>query len=156
MREYHYQVDRDGRVFHDGTEIVDGPTLRFFLRAMQRTPDGRFLVVCQDEHNWFDTHDTPFVVLRLQCVATAGELQAVDLCFGGDYRERLDPSGLEADRGLLYCSARRGAFRARFGRLAMQQIAPYLTEDEGGLALVLGGVRHPIRHLTVSAAASDH
>ena len=39
-REYRYQVDRDGRVFHDGTEIVDPAVLRFFLRAMTRTAAG--------------------------------------------------------------------------------------------------------------------
>src|SRR3990172_6008751 len=43
MREYRYRVDREGRIFHDGTEIVDAATLRFFLLALQRTPDGRWL-----------------------------------------------------------------------------------------------------------------
>ena len=37
VREYQYVVDRDGRIFHDGTEIVDPAVLRFFLRAMTRT-----------------------------------------------------------------------------------------------------------------------
>ena len=152
MREYRYQVDREGRVFHDGTEIVDPPTLRFFLRAMRRTPDGRSLVVCQGEHNWFDAHDTPFVVLRLHPVVAAGRLDAVDLCFVGDYREPLDPGSLESEAGLLFCRVRRGAFRARFGRVAMQQIAPFLAETEGGLALLLGGARHPIRGLTFPRA----
>ena len=38
-RDYRYVVDRDGRIFHDGTEIVDPAVLRFFLRAMTRTDD---------------------------------------------------------------------------------------------------------------------
>ena len=58
MREYHYQVDRDGGIFHGGTELLDPLVLRFFLRAMRRTPDGRYLVVCQGEHNWFEPHGT--------------------------------------------------------------------------------------------------
>lgn len=152
MREYRYQVDREGRIFHDGTEIVDPLTLRFFLRAMQRTPDGRSLVVCQGEHNWFDADGTPFVVLRLRTLVEAGRLEAVELCFVGDYREPLDPGSLESEAGLLFCRVRPGGFRARFGRVAMQQIAPFLTETEGGLALLLGGVRYPIRGPTATRA----
>ena len=37
MREYRYTVDLDGRIFHDGSEIIDPLVLRFFLRAMQQT-----------------------------------------------------------------------------------------------------------------------
>jgi hypothetical protein len=53
-REYRYRVDCDGRIFHDGTEVVDPAVLRFFLRAMTRTEDGRCLVLCQGERNWFE------------------------------------------------------------------------------------------------------
>ena len=65
-REYRYRVDRDGRIFHDGTEVVDPAVLRFFLRAMTRTEDGRCLVLCQGERNWFEAPDTPFVIQRLR------------------------------------------------------------------------------------------
>src|SRR5207247_6632378 len=122
-REYRYQVDRDGRIFHDGTEIVDAPTLRFFLLAMQRTPAGRYLVVCQGERNWFDADDTPFVVQRISPVMEGDRLVAVDLGFGGDYRDRLDPASLESAAGLLYCRVSGGAFRAPFGRLALHRIS---------------------------------
>ncbi len=147
MREYHYLVDREGRIFHDGTEIVDPLVLRFFLRAMQRTPEGRYLVLCQGERNWFDARDTPFVVQRLRCVIEGGQLVSVELCFAGDYREPLDPESLEAEGGYLFCRVRRGAFRARFGRVVMQQIAPFLVEGDSGPALLLRGVRYPIRDL---------
>lgn len=148
MREYRYQVDRDGRIFHDGTEIIDPVVLRFFLRAMQRTPEGRSLVLCQGEQNWFEAPDTPFVVQRLRLSTEGGRLSAVDLCFAGDYRESLDPERLEAEGGSLYCRVRRGQFRARFGRVAMQQLAPFLVEGEDGPALLLAGARYPIRNLT--------
>jgi hypothetical protein len=145
VRQYWYQIDRDGRFFHDGTEIVDPFTLRFFLRAMTRAEDGRYLVVCQDEHNWFETEDTPFVVHRLRLRVDDGELSEAELCFPGDYREPLDADTLETDAGLLFCRVRRGQFRARFGRVAMQQIAPFLIDTPGGPALLARGVPHPIR-----------
>jgi len=144
-REYRYQVDRDGRIFHDGTEIVDPALLRFFLRAMTPAEDGRGLVLCQGEWNWFEASDTPFVVQRLRLAVEGGLLQAVELCFPGDYREPLDPRTLETERDLLFCRVRGGAFRARFGRVAMQQLAPFLVDGGEGSALLLGGARHPVR-----------
>jgi hypothetical protein len=144
-REYRYRVDQDGRIFHDGTEIVDPAVLRFFLRAMTRTDDGRCLVVCQGEQNWFEAPDTPFVVQRLRLSVEGSTLQAVELTFSGDYHEPLDPRTLETERDLLFCRIRGGAFRARFGRVAMQQLAPFLAESSEGAVLLVGGVAHPLR-----------
>ena len=149
VREYRYQVDRDGRIFHDGTEIVDPAVLRFFLRAMTRTDDGRCLVLCQGERNWFEAPDTPFVIQRLRLRVESGILQDVELCFPGDYREPLDPRTLETERDLLFCRVRGGAFRARFGRVAVQQLAPFLSAAGEGSALLLAGGRHPVRAAAV-------
>jgi hypothetical protein len=149
VREYRYQVDRDGRIFHDGTEIVDPAVLRFFLRGMTRTGDGRCLVLCQGERNWFEAPDTPFVIQRLRLRVEGGVLQDVELCFPGDYREPLDPRTLETERDLLFCHVRGGAFRARFGRVAVQQLAPFLSAAGEGSALLLAGGRHPVRAAAV-------
>jgi hypothetical protein len=145
VREYRYQVDRDGRVFHDGTEIVDPAVLRFFLRAMARADDGRCLVLCQGERNWFEAADTPFVVQRLRLNVAGAALRAVELSFAGDYREALDPRTLETERDLLFCRIRGGLFRARFGRTAVQQLAPFLLETGEGTVLLVDGARHPVR-----------
>ena len=142
MREYRYTVDRDGRIFHDGSEITDGAVLRFFLLAMQTSPDGQYVAMCQGERNDFDTSDTPFVVQRLRAGADG---TAIELVFAGDYREALDPSTLQEDAdGLLYCRVRRGAFRARFGRVALQQLGHHLSDRDGGLHLHLGDATYPI------------
>jgi hypothetical protein len=144
MREYHYRVDREGRIFHDGTEIVDPATLRFFLLALQGTPEGHWLAVCQGERNWFEAYDTPFVVQRLGLAVTNGRLHSVELHFAGDYRELLDPATLEHDGARVFCRVRKGAFTARFGRIAMQQIAPWLADDGTGPAITLDGRRCPL------------
>ncbi|MBI2563756.1 MAG: DUF1285 domain-containing protein [candidate division NC10 bacterium] len=145
MREYSYRIDREGRILHDGTEIIDPPTLRFFLLAMTRTPDGRYLATCQGERNWFEPEDTPFVVQRVRPELKDGRLRQVILVFAGEHQEVLDPETLESEDGMLYCQVRQGVFRARFGRLALQQIAPFLVESERGPALELSDGRHPIR-----------
>ncbi|MFQ5829432.1 MAG: hypothetical protein ACE5JD_09805 [Candidatus Methylomirabilia bacterium] len=148
MREYRYTVDAEGRIYHDGTEILDSAVLRFFLQSMKRTEDGQYLVLCQGERNWFNPYDTPYVVQRLSCVVEGGQLASVELCFAGDYRQPLDPSTLGAEAGRLFCRLRGGGVLARFGRVALQQLAPYLAEGPGGPALLLGGRQHPIGDLT--------
>ena len=144
MREYRYRVDAEGRVFHDGSEIVDPPTLRFFLLAMTRTPEGRWLAVCQGERNWFEPDETPFVVQRVRPVLRDGAVEGLELVLAGEYREPLDPETLDSARGRLRCRVRRGAFPARFGRLALQQLGPHLGDEGGQPVLVLGGRRYPI------------
>jgi uncharacterized protein len=144
MREYRYRVDAEGRVFHDGSEVLDPLTLRFFLRAMTRTPEGRWLVVCQGEWNWFESEGTPFVVQRVRPVLREGALDGLELVLAGDHREPLDPATIESESGRLYCRVRRGAFPARFGRLALQQLGAHLGDEGGQPILVLGNRRHTI------------
>ena len=148
VREYYYTVDRDGRIFHEGSEILDLVVLRFFLRAMQRTPDGRYLVICQGERNWFETPDTPFVIQRVRCGIEQGRLVSAELYFAGDYHEPLAPENLESESSYLYCRVRGGLFRARFGRNAVQHLAPFLVEDSDGAFLLLDRARHQIRQPT--------
>ena len=88
MREYRYQVDREGHIFHDGTEIVDAATL-------------------------------------------------------------------EHDGTRLFCRVRKGAFSARFGRLAMQQIAAWLGDDGTGPAITLGGRHWPLGAIRPRAHTSQ-
>jgi hypothetical protein len=144
MREYRYQVDAEGRIFHDGSEVLDPPTLRFFLRAMTLTPEGRWLVLCQGERNWFDCERTPFVVQRVRPVLREGAPDGLELVLAGDHREPLDSATLESEDGRLCCRVRRGAFPARFGRLALQQLGAFLQDEGGRPVLVLSGRRHPI------------
>ncbi len=155
MREYTYRVDGEGRIFHDGSEIVDAATLRFFLLALQRTPDGRWLALCQGERNWFEPEDTPFVVQRLRLGVAEGRLRSIDLCLAGGYREPLDPATLEHDGARLFCRIRKGAFTARFGRMAMQQIAPWLSDDGSGPAITLDGRRRPLGAVQPGSQASE-
>jgi hypothetical protein len=145
MREYRYAVDREGRVFHDDTEIVDPIVLRLFVRAMQRTPDGRYFAMCQGERNWFDAPDTPLVVQRLRLIGDGAWPGRIELVFAGDHVEALDPATLESAAGQVGCRLRGGALPARFGRVALQQLAPLLTAGPAGPALILADGTHAIR-----------
>jgi hypothetical protein len=145
MREYCYRVDAEGRVFHDGSEVLDPLTLRFFMRAMAHTPDGRWLVLCQGERNWFEADATPFVVQRVRHIATGDSEDGLELVLAGAPGDPLDPPTLASEAGRLSCRVRRGAFPARFGRVALQQLGAHLEDEGGRPVLVLGGRRHIIR-----------
>lgn len=140
-REYHYRVDQEGRLFHEGSEILDPVVLRFFWRTLRRTEEGRWLSVCQGEWNWVEAEETPFVVQRLRpSLDEAGRLVSAELVLPGDYREPLDPASLAVGPGgLLTCAIRSGSYRARLGRRAALQLAPYLVERDGVVSLALGG-----------------
>ena len=144
MREYRYQVDAEGRIFHDGSEVLDPLTLRFFLRAMTHTPDGRWLVRVPGRAKLVRGERTPFVVQRVRPVLREGAVDGLELVLAGDYREPLDPATLESEDGRLSCRVRRGAFPARFGRVALQQLGRHLGDEGGRPVLVLGGRRYPI------------
>src|SRR5262249_61392828 len=117
-------------------------TWRFCGWARQGARRGRCLAFCQGGRTWFEPADTPFVVQRLGLRVAEGRLDAVELSLAGDYREPLDPATLEHDGAQLFCRVRKGAFRARFGRIALQQIAPWIAEEAGRPTLVLGGPGH--------------
>ncbi len=145
-REYHYRVDRDGRLFHAGSEVVDPAVLRLFWRTLRRTEEGRWLSVCQGELNWVEAEETPFVVQRLRLTLDeAGRLVAAELILPGDYREPLDPASLAVGAGGFLSSAiRGGAYLARLGRTAALQLAPHLVEREGIVSLAMGGRLHRV------------
>src|SRR5262249_28669823 len=60
---------------------------------------------------------------------------------------------LEAEGPYLYCRVRAGAFRARFGRSAVQQLAPFLVEGGENWTLLFRGGRRPIRQAQPSPQA---
>lgn len=162
-REYHYRVDREGRLLHEGSEIVDPAVLRLFWRTLHRTEDGRWLSVCQGERNWVEADETPFVIQRLRLsLDEGGRLIGADLILPGAYREPLDPSSLAVGPGgLLTCGIRGGAYRARLGRRAALQLAPYLVERDGVVSLALGGRLYSVSradqpHKVAGERASDH
>ena len=95
-------------------------------------------------HTWQRPSASDRVPEASDICMTDGRLHAVELRLAGDYREPLDPATLEHDGGRLCCRVRKGAFRARFGRIALQQLAPWIVEEAGRPALELGGLRYPL------------
>ena len=130
-RNYLYFLDKEGHIWHEGTEVTDPHFALTIHRALQKTPEGKFLAKCQGENCFFEVEDVPYII---QDVAfhkdRTGQLHQVDLLFSGGYMEILDPSTLQVSPdNVLYCRVRKGDFPARFTRNSYFKLAPFLGED---------------------------
>jgi len=124
-RVWHYQLDAEGNLWHDGSVFEDPNILNFFMRKMERLPDGRYFALCQGEECYFEPEDTVYVVRELEF-----HPDRVDLVFQGGYRERLDPKTLHVGKdNIFYCRARDGAFEARFNRKPYLELARHIDYD---------------------------
>jgi len=130
-RAWHYFIDAEGHLSHEGSELDDPALLKFFMEKMERLPDGRFHVLCQGEDCYITAEDVPYVV---QDVAV--EKEGIRLRFPGGYEEALDPATLKVGQGnVLYCTIRKGAgappgaFRARFNRKSYLELARHVRYD---------------------------
>lgn len=146
-RVYRYFLDKEGRIWHDGTEVTDPRFAMVVHRNMQNTPDG-FLSICQGERCEFEVEDVPYVVQQIAFHKDERQqVRRIDLIFGGGYSEKLDPSTLHvAGENVLYCRVRNGVFRARFSRKAYFQLIPLIQEDAKtqNYFLELNAARFPI------------
>ncbi|MCE9623947.1 MAG: hypothetical protein K8R69_00615 [Deltaproteobacteria bacterium] len=65
-RVWRYRVDTDGNLWHDGSVFDDPQILKFFLRRMERLPDGRYFALCQGEECYFEPDDAIYVVQAVE------------------------------------------------------------------------------------------
>ena len=141
-RESTLRLDRDGRFWHDG-ELVERPRLSRALHAwVGRHPDdGRPILSNGYDWCYLAVDDT------LRFVASLRELD------GSLWASLLDgrsmpvvPSSLQVDEeGVCFVLLRDDPDLARFTRVAMTQLEPWLVESGEGPALAFGGALVPIR-----------
>ena len=99
VREYFYEVDLQGRLFHDGTELTEPGFLDFFFKRLRgndtgRFPDHPFLSPCAGELNFVRAEDRPIVFHGL-----SGE----DLMYAASLEQRFQAEELRFSRtGRLY------------------------------------------------------
>jgi hypothetical protein len=134
-------IDKEGRWFHNGAEIVRRDIIRLFYANMQRDSWGRYVLHWHGSACSVEVEDTAFVVRRAD-----GEESAFSLHLSDDSVEKLSPKTLSVGReNVLYCMVKDGRFPARFTRAAYYQLADHIEEEEGGgFFLRLGENKHPI------------
>jgi len=118
-------IDKDGRWFQNGQEIIHPQIYRLFNSMLRKAPDGGYEVRMGSEVCRVEVEDAPFVVKGL--VEGAGR---ISIRLNDGTEEAFDPSifwiGAE---NVPYCRVKNGVFHARFSRPAYYQIARYIVSD---------------------------
>jgi hypothetical protein len=141
-RESTLRLDRDGQFWHDG-ERVERPRLSRALHAwVGRHPDdGRPILTNGYDWCYLAVDDT------LRFVASIGEHDGALWASLLDGRSMpIVPTSIAVDEdGVCFVRLRDDPDVARFTRVAMTQLEPWLVDTDGGPALALGNALIPIR-----------
>jgi uncharacterized protein len=137
-------IDKDGRWFQNGAEIVHPEIYRLFNQMLEKTPEGEYLVRMGREICTVEVEDAPFVVKRI--IENDHEQLLLELNDG--WREPFAPKCFWiGEQNIPYCSVKNGTFHARFSRPAYYQLAQHIVTDETEkeFFLLLDGERIPIK-----------
>jgi len=143
-REYFYDVDLGGRLFHDGGELTEPRFLDFFFKRLRPNDTGRYprypyLSPCAGELNFVRAEDRPVVFRRLS---------EEDLIYAASLRQSFDPAQIRvSDTGRLYHPAVVGKFGLMHSHLALQLADRVHEEKEGVYVLRWQGGVYTIRPL---------
>ena len=139
-------IDKEGRWFHKGVEMVRREFVRSFYQQMEMDATGRYVILWGGERCYVDVEDTAFVVKR---VSSPGEKEGKGTGFkirlSDDTEEELMPDTLYlGGNNILYCKVKKGNFPARFNRAAYYQLAAHVEPGEEGYFLRVNGRRFTI------------
>lgn len=137
-RETTIHRDAEGRWFHDGEPLEHVNLTRAFDSWVELADDGRYCL--KNDINWaYITLEGSAHFVRSARVADDG----VWLSLSNGTQELLVGASLrQNDSDVLYCNVCEGRLTARFDRHAATQLAELLGEDDGGVYVAIGGVRH--------------
>lgn len=105
MRTYFYDIDRTGRLTHEGTILTDEKFLNFFFKRLKKNDTGihedyPFVSPCGNEMNYIRCEDTPIVFTR-----RVGR----KLVYAPGLEVPFEPRGLRfSEMGVLYHAAPAG------------------------------------------------
>ncbi|MBW2063980.1 MAG: DUF1285 domain-containing protein [Deltaproteobacteria bacterium] len=140
-------IDKEGRWFYEGAEIIRREIILHFYRHMELDPQGRYIIDWNGQRCYLDVEDAPFVVQRAEREERGGpDRYAFVLYLNDDTREELAPESLWVGKdNVLYCRVKDGKFPARFSRPAYYQICEFMIEQEGAFFLPIDGKKYTIR-----------
>ncbi|MBW1723359.1 MAG: DUF1285 domain-containing protein [Deltaproteobacteria bacterium] len=138
-------IDKEGRWFFKGIEMVRRDFIRMFYQQMQADSEGRYIITLAGDRCIVEVEDTPFVVWRT-IVKTDDSLgKRYVLYLSDESEEELDPETLFVGKGnVLYCKVKAGMFPARFNRAAYYQLAEHIEEENGKYVITSQGKRYLI------------
>jgi uncharacterized protein len=136
-------IDKDGRWFQNGAEIIHKEIYLQFNSMLEKSPDGGYRVKMGREVCRVEVEDAPFVV---RGIVEDGQ-GSIALSLNDGTNETLDPEcfwiGAE---NVPYSYVKQRGFHARFTRPAYYQLARYIvTDDDEEFFLLIQGKRIPIK-----------
>jgi len=124
---YELRIDRDGKWFHEGVEIIHKEIRNLFSRNLGRNKDGGYCVRIDSDECPVIVEDAPLVVIR---VTPAQDDDGLVLLMNDGGEERLDAQTIVFNSSNIpYCRVR-GDLEARFSRQAYYQLAEFIEYDE--------------------------
>ena len=137
-------IDKDGRWFQNGAEIIHPEIYRMFNQMLVKTSDGGYQVKMGREVCSVEVEDAPFVVMQ---VAEDGHGR-IFIALNDGTQEVFDPRHCWiGDKNVPYCRVKNGSFHAMFSRPAYYQLAEHITSDADGkeFFFLVGEARIPVR-----------
>jgi len=123
---YELRIDKEGRWFHEGVEIVREDIRDLFSQHLVLSDDGSYYVQIGNDECPVIVEDAPFVVVRVTKEPPAGLV----LLLNDGRTERLIGNTVRfKNSNVPYCRVRNG-LEARFSRPAYYQLAEYIQYDE--------------------------
>jgi hypothetical protein len=137
------RIDREGRWFHKGLEMLRRDFVRFFYEHMEMDSRGRYVIRLSNQTCYLDVEDTAFVVRRVVLDSAEEGEERLLMRLSDDTEEALNPETLHVgEENVLYCRVKDGRFPARFLRAAYYQLTERLEEEGGEYVISLGGKKH--------------
>ncbi len=143
-------IDKEGRWFHKGVEMIRYEFVRSFYRQMEMDEAGRYVIFWGGKRCQVDVEDTAFVVKRFSESDEGGDPRPGFLIRLSDgTEEELMPDTLyTGENNVLYCRVKGGDFPARFNRAAYYQLAAHVEPDGDDFVL-------PVRNGKFKIAIKD-
>jgi hypothetical protein len=131
-------IDRLGRFWHEGAEVLHEGLRQALFRWLDRlpAPDARYILRLDERRfAYVEVEDTPLVATSLRWV---GEQALLGLTDGSE--EELDPATLTVDdAGVARAWVRGGGLEARLATPAASALGERLDSSDGALTLRIHG-----------------
>jgi len=145
-QQYVIRIDREGRWFYNGRQIIHPNILKVFNDGLFLGEDNNHYLRVEDDIARIEVEDTPFVVRRIVPVEEDGGGSGFLIGLSDGTEEALDLDTLEINRNNIpYCRVR-GGMNARFTSQAYYMLAEYIEYDERDDEYYIrsGGRVHPV------------
>ncbi len=137
-------IDRDGRWFQNGAEIIHPQIYATFCQALERTDDDGYRIRIGKETCRVEVEDAPFVVQRI----FSGDADRLFIQLNDGTTEVFEPENFWiGERNIPYTVVKQGLFHARLSRPAYYELAKYVIVEEDEQAFfLLDGRRTRVKH----------